>query len=152
RIAGIARVIIVIMSVGLLLFSHLATSEGADGGLLDSTFGSGGKVATDFSQATDLANGLALRPDGKIIVAGSSNLDFALARYNPNGDLDTTFGNAGRVTTDFFGSFDKGSSVVLQPDGKIVMAGSAVNSITFQDFALARYNSDGSSDLTFGSS
>jgi hypothetical protein len=64
--------------------------------------------------------------------------DFALARYNSNGSLDTTFSGDGKVTTDFAGSFDEAYAVAIQGDGKIVAAGLAEVS-GFGDFALARY-------------
>jgi uncharacterized delta-60 repeat protein len=123
----------------------------AAAGDLDPTFGSGGKTSTDILNDTDLAAGVVVQPDGKIIAGGVSGLDFAVVRYNSDGSLDLSFGPNGRVRTDFFGSFDEGHAVALQSDGKILLAGSAVNSITFQDFALARYNTDGALDPTFGS-
>lgn len=129
-------------------------------GSLDSTFGSGGKVATDFLGFDDVANAVAIQPDGKIIAVGYDNLfmfhspsslfDFALARYNSDGSLDSSFGSGGRVTTEFFGSYDEARAIVLQPDGKLVVAGAASNSSAFTDFGLVRYNIDGSLDPTFG--
>src|SRR5262245_11323974 len=70
-------------------------------GSLDSTFGTNGKVFTDFS-GSDAASALALQPDGKIIAAGNGSIGFGLARYLPNGALDTTFGTGGKTTTNFF--------------------------------------------------
>src|SRR5205814_6546048 len=103
---------------------------------------------------------VALQPDGKIIAAGTvfvdfnpgemSDTDFALARYNSDGSLDTTFGNGGMVTTDFFRNEDDAFSILIQPDGKIVAVGSANNPATFYDFAAARYLSNGAIDTTFG--
>ena len=125
-------------------------------GNLDPTFGSAGKVTTDFAGGSDLAFGVALQPDGKIVAAGTATRgatifsDFALARYNPDGSLDATFGSGGKVTTDFTGNFDQANAVALQPNGKIVAAGSTGDG-TSHDFALARYNPDGSLDATFGS-
>src|SRR5204862_395505 len=90
----------------------------------------------------------------KIVVAGSARTatlgDFALVRYNSDGSLDTTFGNGGKVTTDFFGANDSASAVVITGGGKIVVAGVAF-SAGLPDFALARYNADGSLDSSFGS-
>jgi uncharacterized delta-60 repeat protein len=101
-----------------------------------------------------------LQPNGKIIAAGtvfvdfnpgeSSDTDFALARYNPDGTPDATFGNGGQVSTDFVGMEDDAFSVLIQPDGKIVAVGSANASATFYDFAAARYFSNGTIDTTFG--
>jgi uncharacterized delta-60 repeat protein len=133
----------------------------ATGGDLDATFGNGGKVITDFMTPRDLAFAVAVQPDGKVIAAGTSGdafsstpgfENFALARYNPDGSLDSTFGSGGKVTTDFFGSGDQVNALALQPDGKIVAAGRANNQpIASDDFALARYNTDGSLDSSFGS-
>jgi uncharacterized delta-60 repeat protein len=122
-------------------------------GTLDSTFGSGGKVTTEFSGNDDSAQGLAIQGDGKIVAAGFAVVtapvgDFALARYNPDGTLDTAFGTGGKVTTDFRGGSDAAHGVAIQGDGKIVAAG--VNAIGNGDFALARYNADGTLDGTFG--
>src|SRR5438128_1850053 len=101
----------------------------------------------------DQANGVVAQSDGKLVAAGvaktSRSQDFALARYNPNGSLDATFGTGGKVTTDFAGNDDPAFAVVLQSDGKIVVAGGAKTSRS-QDFALARYNANGSLDATFG--
>lgn len=125
-------------------------------GSLDNTFGSGGKVTTDFGGALDFGTSIAIQNDGKIVVAGWSwtypvpNVtDFALVRYNSNGSLDTTFGTNGKVITDFGGPSDVGTSVTIQSDGRIVVAGGSKQG-TYSDFALARYNSDGSLDGTFG--
>jgi len=124
-------------------------------GSLDNTFDSDGKVTTDFGSGGNYAGAVAIQSDGKIVVAGFSNNgsdnNFALARYNSNGSLDSTFGFSGKVTTDFGSSNDYGRSVTLQGDGKIVVAGSSYNGSS-NDFALARYNNDGSLDSTFGSS
>ena len=93
-----------------------------------------------------------VQPDGKIVVAGCSsnggNHDFALVRYNGDGSLDLSFGATGMVTTPFRYD-DCGQSMTLQPDGKIVVAGYSHNGSS-NDFALARYNSDGSLDPSFG--
>jgi uncharacterized delta-60 repeat protein len=92
--------------------------------------------------------------DGKIVVAGTADSaigrdGFALSRYNSNGTLDTTFGTGGKVTTVFNGGYDGCYSVIQQSDGKIVVAGYADNGSN-RDFALSRYNSNGSLDTTFG--
>lgn len=128
-------------------------------GNLDPTFGSGGSVRTDFSGNIDRANAVAIQPDGKIVAAGSSFSstktveDFIVARYNPNGSLDKRFGNNGKITTDFFRNVDSISALVIQPDGKIVVAGVAQlagTGGTPRVFALARYTSDGRPDPSFG--
>ena len=144
------RKLAVLAVVALFIFSSLPDLVRASGGMLDPTFDGDGKVTTDFSNGTDLARGVALQPDGKIIAAGSTNSDFALARYNSDGSLDSNFGSGGRVTTDFFGKQDAGNALALQPDGKIVVAGSSNRDNELSDFALARYNSDGTPDASFG--
>jgi uncharacterized delta-60 repeat protein len=128
-------------------------------GSLDRSFGNGGIVTTNFPEGS-YADAVALQPDGKIIAAGtvfvdfiigeSSNTDFALARYNPDGTPDTSFGNGGQVSTDFVGMEDDAFSVLIQSDGKIVAVGSANNPATYYDFAAARYLSNGTIDTTFG--
>ena len=145
-------------SVAMLLVAWNPQVIQAADGALDPTFGNGGKLKTDFHRSNDLAHGMALQPDGKIVVAGISFVgisaaggDFAVARYNTDGTLDSSFGVGGKVTTDF-GLTDQASSVVVQPDGKIIVAGGTY--ATFPagggQFALARYNSDGSLDTSFG--
>jgi uncharacterized delta-60 repeat protein len=116
-------------------------------GSLDHTFGVNGTVTTDFGSSNDGAEALVLQSDGKLVAAGSSNADFALARYLPNGTLDPTFGTGGKVTTDFFGE-STASALVLQVDGKLVAAGFAAEGVAA--FALARYLTDGGLDPGFG--
>jgi uncharacterized delta-60 repeat protein len=118
-------------------------------GTLDPTFGTAGLVTTDFGGSVDRAFAMALQPDGKLVVAGDSDANFALARYNPNGSLDASFGSGGKVLTSF-GGIDQASAVILQPDGKIVVAGQTDTGISI-DFAVARYMPDGSLDGAFGS-
>ncbi|MET8447327.1 calcium-binding protein [Streptomyces sp. NPDC005209] len=114
-------------------------------GSLDTGFDGDGRVTTPFAQA-DVAGGVAVQSDGKIVAGGSSDFDFALARYNANGALDSGFSGDGKVTTDFgTGSQDGSSDLALQSDGKIVSAG-----ISNSDFAVARYNTDGGLDGGFG--
>lgn len=118
---------------------------GADGSL-DSTFGTGGVVTTDFNLDGEGVHGLAIQPNGKIVAAGEAGGVIALARYNPDGSLDPTFGSGpipGTVESDVITGGNEG--VALQPDGKIVVAGG------FYDLAVARYNADGSLDTSFGS-
>ena len=142
--------------LALILTGTPLTSVEAAAGDLDLTFGSGGKVTTDFGNDYDYAYALAIQSDGKPVAAGFSvasgtDNNFALARYNLNGTLDVSFGAGGKVTTDFFGKSDAVNAIAIQPDGKIVAAGGATSDATGSDFALARYNSDGSLDAGFGS-
>jgi uncharacterized delta-60 repeat protein len=107
-------------------------------GSLDTDFGFGGKVTTNGE--LNIAFGVAIQPDGKIVVAGTptgfgeNEPSWALARYNRDGSLDVSFGVDGKVTTDFEGTGEAPSALAIQPDGKILVAGGAGT-----DFALARY-------------
>jgi uncharacterized delta-60 repeat protein len=142
-------------AIAAVLFLPAAQAAPGD---LDSGFGSGGKVLTDFG-ASDRAFGVVVQRDGMIVVAGGSAPgspqlpEFAIARYNANGSLDAGFGSGGKVRTDF-GYFGFAYGVALQSDGKIVAAGQGLipGISTTDDFALARYNADGSLDPTFGGS
>ena len=115
-----------------------------------------GKVATDFGAGQDFGFGVATQSDGKILVAGTSlnggNFDFVLARFNADGILDTAFGGGkGKVTTDF-GYSDAGLSVAVQSDGKILVGGQSwdIGSTNSNfKFTIARYNPDGSLDISF---
>ena len=122
-------------------------------GAPDGTFGAAGVVTTNFGN-TDKAYGLVIQPDGKIVAAGTSGNDFALARYLENGNLDEDFGTDGLVTTDFNnlgGSYSTagGHAVALDSNGKIIVVGYVQNGSEFDDFAVVRYNDDGSLDTTF---
>ena len=123
-------------------------------GGLDNTFDGDGKILTNFSTSTELesAHAVAIQPNGKIVVAGDAYANghqFALLRYNPNGSLDTAFDGDGKVLTNFTASADESAyAMKLQNDGKIVAAGSAVIDGSEQ-FALARYNSNGKLDASF---
>ena len=130
-------------------------------GTPDTSFGSNGALTTSFGGSFAAVSALMVQPDGKIVVAGTvdfnpdlpgSGLDFALARYNPSGTLDGSFGKGGKVVFDFFGSFDQANGAILQPDGKIIVVGSASYDANNRDigFALARFNTDGSTDFGFG--
>jgi uncharacterized delta-60 repeat protein len=124
----------------------LAGALSAARGDLDPTFGAGGKVITDFG-SSEMGSSLALQPDGKVVIAGGDH--FALARYTRRGELDPTFDGDGKVTTDF-GRYEAVVDVAIQADGKIVAVGRALNPAVAWDFAVARYNEDGSLDQSFG--
>jgi uncharacterized delta-60 repeat protein len=124
-------------------------------GTFDNSFASQGWVLTDFAYNTDNANTIILQPDGKILVGGStfynsSQSDFALVRFNTDGTLDPSFGTNGKVHTDFAGYYDVAYSLALQNDGRIVLAGKSYIPATGYDFAIARFNTDGSLDPHFG--
>jgi len=137
----------------LLLFTTMLLAQPA--GMLDPTFGNGGKVVTSITPGQDQAHSVAIQTNGKIVVAGSSTStitgkDFAMIRYNTDGTLDNTFGNLGIVTTDVqLGSEDEAYSIAIQADGKIILAGYSDNGSN-KDAALVRYKTDGSIDSTFG--
>ena len=145
---------------------NLAVARYLDNGTLDPTFSADGKQTTDFSNQPDYGRGVAIQPDGRIVVAGD---DFKLARYLPDGSLDPTFSQDGKQTTDF-GSPERRTGevggVALQPDGKIVVVGRISYHVPDDDGAdtctpgpcfdeagrsgaIARYNQDGSLDPTF---
>jgi uncharacterized delta-60 repeat protein len=141
-------------AVLLLMLLSITVHAHADDGDVDVTFGNGGRVTTDFVYS-DYASTLAIQPDGKIIAAGQAfawpkggTQDFALARYNVDGSLDTAFGILGKITSDVLDSVDGVSKVWVQDDGKILSAGTT--SVGSSRWALTRYNSDGSLDQTFG--
>jgi uncharacterized delta-60 repeat protein len=128
-------------------------------GALDPSFGGTGKITTDIEplgtgSIDDQARAMALQADGKIVVVGvtqtpfASGNDFALVRYDPDGTLDSSFGLAGKVVTDLGSSYDEANAVVVQTDGKIVAAG--ISDDGGRTFAVARYNPDGTLDVSFG--
>ncbi len=122
-------------------------------GSLDTSFGMGGKVITPIGSGDDFANSVAIQSDGKIVAAGSrvkgTSSDFAVLRYNTDGSLDTAFGVGGKATTPIGTSGGSANSVVIQTDGKIIAIGSGVVGSAY-NFALVRYNIDGSLDSSFG--
>jgi uncharacterized delta-60 repeat protein len=130
-------------------------------GALDTSFGTGGVVTTAIA-AGAFANAVAVYPnagsvnDSKIIAAGqtvvSENQAFALARYDPNGSLDKSFGNNGTVAASFNKSGSGARAVAIQADGKILAAGwYGTTKVPAHAFALERYTTDGTLDQSFGS-
>ena len=116
-------------------------------GALDPLFGTGGKVLTTIGTLA-YAGALALQTDGKLVAAGGADAAFAIARYDASGILDPGFGSGGIVTT-AIGDFAGATAVAIQPDGKIVAVGDSTTA-TNADFALARYDTSGNLDPTFG--
>ena len=99
-------------------------------GTLDNTFGGDGTVITAFGNGEDRVLDVVIDASNRIVAAGSasqisSGRNFALARYNSDGSLDSTFDGDGKVVTDFYGFYDEGESVAIQPDGNIIVAGVA---------------------------
>jgi uncharacterized delta-60 repeat protein len=117
--------------------------------ITDTSFGSGGIGNTSFFGILDLGSridSVILQPNGKLVVAGRVDSllgtpDFALARYDTNGALDLSFGSNGKMITDFFGGGDEANALAVQPDGKLIAAGSAFGGIGLE-FAIARYQTD----------
>ncbi|MEA3478344.1 MAG: T9SS type A sorting domain-containing protein [Bacteroidota bacterium] len=122
-------------------------------GTADITFGTGGIVTTDIEGLWDDGYDVALQADGKILLGGEAYIvdgrDFCIVRYNPDGTLDNTFGTAGVVLTSFGSVRDRLRNICLQDDGKIVACGWTENA-SEDDIAVARYNTDGNLDNTFG--
>ena len=158
KCAGLVRILsLFVLCAGLLAYS--TSPIYAAPGDLDVSFGDDGKVVTPIGNGTARATAVAIQPDGKIVVAGYALIngngdDFVVMRYNLDGSLDTTFDHDGIVTTDIDGGMDWATGVAVQPDdGKIVVAGHAYNGATgSDDFAVVRYESDGTLDSDFGNS
>jgi uncharacterized delta-60 repeat protein len=128
-------------------------------GALDTTFGTNGITNTTFAGFTFDPFGFAVQKNGDILVAGEAistagRIEFGLARYTSNGILDATFGNGGLVTTLVGTRVDVPTAMLLQPTGKIVMAGFEVaqEGVAPGKMSIVRYNSNGSLDTTFGTS
>ena len=140
-------------SIFTVLLTIAFLNSSAQPGSLFSSFGNGGKVTTDMGSNNDLAYDLIVQSDGKLIVVGrtgpTSNYDFAVARYDPNGTLDATFDGDGKVVTAITGTQDVAYAVAVQNDGKILVSGGA-NGGPGATFCVVRYNPNGSLDNTFG--
>jgi uncharacterized delta-60 repeat protein len=144
--------------VAFLLCGLMTIQTPAAPGNLDLTFGTGGKVITNLD-SDEFAQKMAIQPDGKIVVSGlhlnydgSHDKNF-LVRYNPNGVLDTNFGTNGNVFIFVDGPTRERSlyGLAILPDGKILVSGSVYNPAAFKrDFAVFRFNSNGSRDASFG--
>ncbi len=118
-------------------------------GSLDESFDVDGKVTAGMAGVVDnVAYSVALQNDGKIIEAGYFGDDFGLVRYLSSGSIDNNFGTSGYASTDFGGAVDKIYDIVIQSDGKIVSVGTST--ATKNQVALARYETNGTLDQTFG--
>jgi uncharacterized delta-60 repeat protein len=131
--------------------NHFVVSRFNTNGTLDSGFGTNGIVVTDFSGEHEWAQAVAIQADGKIVVAGgtvrtTSPAGFKIVRYMPDGTLDSTFGTGGKVFENFDNAGGTAFSVFIQPDGKIVAAGTDDISTLF----VVRLNSNGGLDTGFG--
>ncbi|TMK21849.1 MAG: hypothetical protein E6G65_04080 [Actinobacteria bacterium] len=133
--------------------SRIVVARYTTDGSLDASFGVGG-IATARVGVSATASSLALAANGKIVVAGRTQLrgggqDFCVARFRPDGTLDVRFSGDGKVRTDFKHEEDSARGVAIQGNGKIVVGGYAYNN-GWPDFALARYWINGRLDLSFG--
>ncbi|MEQ9410795.1 MAG: choice-of-anchor Q domain-containing protein, partial [Fuerstiella sp.] len=139
------RVVLVGIASGDFGLARFNTDGSADTG-----FSGDGFQVVDFG-LSELAEGVRLQPDGKLVVVGSTNSrkDWAIARLNPDGSLDTTFSGDGKEVLDFFNATDEARDVAIQFDGKIVVAGGAGVIGEGYNMAFARYNSDGTPDTSF---
>jgi uncharacterized delta-60 repeat protein len=142
-----------LLSTILLTAGFMSSVFAQQPGDLDPTFGNGGKV----TGWTGEAHSVTIQSDGKIVVAGNNyvppgwNSDFVIARYNPDGSVDTSFGTNGRVVTPVTWRYDGAFDVIIQPDEKIVAAGAAETfDANLWELVLVRYNPNGSLDTEFG--
>ena len=142
----------------LIIFFTVYTGQILSQGFLDPTFGNQGTVMYLVGAGTgqgDRIYSIKIQPDGKIVAAGNSVTSgrpyrFAVARFNPNGDPDSTFGDYGSLLETFPGSSgESGYSMVLQPDGKIVVAGMSSKLSGYFGFGLVRLNTNGTVDTSF---
>ncbi|MCX6980578.1 MAG: choice-of-anchor D domain-containing protein [Verrucomicrobia bacterium] len=149
----IMRKSFLLATLGTILLATFTQRVAAAPGDLDTTFGISGKVTTPVGSSNDNGKSVALQSDGKIVVGGYSVIagigNFALVRYNASGTLDATFGTGGKVITPVGSGNANGNSVILQSDGKIVVAGFAQIGTKY-NFALVRYDVGGTLDTTFG--
>jgi uncharacterized delta-60 repeat protein len=142
---------LIIFAVGFTV-ANLNTVRAAPGDL-DISFGNAGKVVIGNTYDEDRGYAIALQADGKILLGGfsynnTSNNDFALARFNSDGTLDTSFNGDGLVITDIANSIDMSYTLAIQPDSKILLGGSGWNGSNL-DFTVVRFNSDGTLDNSF---
>jgi len=163
--SGIVFKKLLLLAGGKILGGGSASGNAAVGrfnsnGSFDTSFGNGGKTTIDIAGFPDHILDMAVDPAGRIVAVGEAmiggnhaNYDDALIlRLNSNGQLDTTFGTGGKVTFDISARQDEFTSVALQSDGKIVVAGEGRAPGTPEDWLVARFNSNGSFDPTFGNS
>ena len=140
--------------ISTLLALLIVTIHASDALSRDTSFSGDGKVTTRFSGGSDIGSGIAVQSDDKIVVVGTSDhgsgvSEFAVARFNANGSRDTSFSGDGRVTTSFSAGDDVGSGIAVQSDDKIVVVGTSDKGSGISEFAVARFNVDGSLDTSF---
>jgi uncharacterized delta-60 repeat protein len=133
--------------ISILLTLLIATIHASEALSRDNSFSDNGKVTTSFSGGNDIGSGIAVQFDDKIVVVGTSDngsgiSEFAVARFNVDGSLDTNFNVDGKVTTFFSAADDVGSGLAVQFDDKIVVVGTSDSGSGVSEFAVARYLSD----------
>jgi uncharacterized delta-60 repeat protein len=145
-----------IVAVGYANFrnnSNFALARYLDNGSLDPSFGTGGKVETDFNGGEDAAHSVDIRGDTIVAVGAAEsapmNSDFAVAQYDRSGALDPRFGGDGKTTLDMGGD-DEALGGAIQYDGRVVAVGGTPFGVFGDHFAVARFTSDGSPDPSFG--
>ena len=143
--------------VGGNVAAHAVVAKLLRDGTIDPNFGVGGKLESSPGDFANAVQALAIQADGKIIAAGTARFsnrpsDFFVERLLPDGHLDSGFGASGTSLTDFAGRDDNARSVIVEADGHILVGGittsGGVQSTT--DYAVVRYNEDGSIDTSFG--
>jgi uncharacterized delta-60 repeat protein len=129
-------------------FEEVAVARFTVDGVLDTSFDGDGQALVNLGSEGDRALDVAIQADGKIVVVGTADVgpndDFAIVRLNVDGSLDATFSGDGKIIEPLSGSLDRARSVIIQSDGKIVVAGVANG-----DFAVVRYAADGTLDTSF---
>ena len=151
----------IFLAMVLLIVCFAGASQAQQNpGSLDPAFNGNGKIIANLGNPDNIAGAVAAQPDGKIVVVGLTGTidttsktpgssDFVVLRYNADGTLDNTFDGDGKVITSFGSGEDGAGAVLIQPDGKILVAGSINTKTPAGAVALARYNADGSLDATF---
>jgi uncharacterized delta-60 repeat protein len=133
--------------------SHFVLAQYNSNGSIDSSFGSAGTTTSDFGNSQNFLVAISLQANGKILAGGytyvNNSPDFAIARFNENGGVDSSFGSNGGVVTDIDSSYDLMTCLTINREGKII-AGGTSNIIFNYNLSLARYNQDGRLDSLFG--
>lgn len=140
-------------TTGLSDYDFLTIRYNLDGSI-DNSFNNNGIAMLNPGLGRSEGKALVMQPDGKIVVAGGARFSgtsykIMLMRFNPNGTFDTSFDGDGIVLTEIFGSHSGINALAIQPDGKIVAGGYAIAENSYSDFAVMRFNTDGSLDTTF---
>jgi uncharacterized delta-60 repeat protein len=131
--------------------SNMALARLNSNGTLDNSFGIGGKIVINLNSSGSWLTAVAIQGDGKIVAGGSvangGQVDFALLRFLSNGTPDPAFGTNGVITSNL-DTYSYLKDLLIQPDGKILVAGEAVNVVS-SDYAVARFLSNGAPDASF---